>query len=830
MNKRQAYMICNAHLDPVWLWEKDEGLTTALATFRVAADFCEEYDWLVFNHNEALLYDYVRVHDPALFVRIQRLVRENRWHIIGGWYIQPDCNMPSGESLVRQILTGRRFFQKYFAQTPTTAINFDPFGHSRALVQILSRCGYDSYLICRPNNADCPLPANDFRWRGYDGSEILVRRCEEGYNSAAPGEAGNKIGACLYQFHPDDAVVPVLWGIGDHGGGPSREDIESIRRVIREHDEFEVVQATPERYFAVQKQRREELPVVERSLNPFSTGCYTSMAAVKQRHRALENQIYALEKMAAHAAVAGLRPYPAEALDIAQKDLMFNQFHDVLPGSCIRPGEEEAVAMLDHGLEETTNQRNDTMLAMLAGQPKAADGELPLFVYNPHPYPVDTVIGCEYQLAVSYWDRKFTYARVYDENGNEVVSQMEAPASNVPIDWRKNSCFRAHLKPSGVTRFDCRFARTEQKPVPTLRPENGCLTVKTDRLTVKINTATGTMDSYVVDGIERVRCGACQPLVIRDSADSWGMTSKEYRQVAGRFSLMSEQDAAYQSGFVGDPLPSVRVIEEGPVRVVIEAMLEYHRSTLTLRYSIPREGTAVGLELETVWNEPCHMLKLSLPIAAENCRAMVQTACGREDIDGSGRESVMQKWAAVYNGQQALTVINRGIHGVDFDGQELRLSLLRSPGYSVHPLDDRDWRADDRCHPHMDLGRRSFAFELCAGTTDERMEHIEREAQLFNERPYAINIFPSGEPAEKPGSLIELTGDEAVVMTACKQAADGNGYILRLYEPTGRARRCHVAVERLAVSQDIDFAPFELKTFRLTQGSCRPCTPTEEAL
>ena len=148
--QKHTFLICNAHLDPVWLWEWEEGAAAAISTFRTAADLCEQFGAFVFNHNEAILYRWVEELDPGLFARIQRLVKEGRWHIMGGWYLQPDCNMPSGESFVRQILLGRRYFAEKFAARPTTAINFDPFGHTRGLVQIMARSGFDSYIFCRP--------------------------------------------------------------------------------------------------------------------------------------------------------------------------------------------------------------------------------------------------------------------------------------------------------------------------------------------------------------------------------------------------------------------------------------------------------------------------------------------------------------------------------------------------------------------------------------------------------------------------------------------------------------------------------------------------------
>ena len=165
MSKR-LHLVCNAHLDPVWQWEWEEGAAEALSTFRIAADFCDEYDNFVFCHNEAILYRWIEEYDPALFERIKSLVSKGKWHIMGGWQLQPDCNMPSGEFFVRQILSGRKYFEEKFNKRPSVAVNVDPFGHSRGLVQILKKSGYEGYLFMRPDSGFIDLPADDFKWKG----------------------------------------------------------------------------------------------------------------------------------------------------------------------------------------------------------------------------------------------------------------------------------------------------------------------------------------------------------------------------------------------------------------------------------------------------------------------------------------------------------------------------------------------------------------------------------------------------------------------------------------------------------------------------------------
>ena len=139
---KELHLICNAHLDPVWQWDWNEGISAALATFYAAAQLAEEYDY-IFCHNEAFLYECTEKYDPALFARIQTLVRQGKWHIMGGWYVQPDCNIPSGEGFIRQIESGLCYFSEKFGVRPTVAVNFDTFGHTQGLVQILRKCGYE---------------------------------------------------------------------------------------------------------------------------------------------------------------------------------------------------------------------------------------------------------------------------------------------------------------------------------------------------------------------------------------------------------------------------------------------------------------------------------------------------------------------------------------------------------------------------------------------------------------------------------------------------------------------------------------------------------------
>ena len=821
--KKHVHLVSNAHLDPVWLWEWEEGAAAAMSTFRTAADLCEEFDTYVFNHNEVVLYQWVEEYEPALFARIQRLVREGKWHIMGGWYLQPDCNMPSGESFVRQALVGRHYFWEKFGVKPTTAINFDPFGHTRGLAQVLAKSGYTGYLFCRPGPNDCHLPDDAFVWVGYDGSEVLGRRATDFYISQY-GQARSKVEGVI-EANPDRDLEIVLWGVGNHGGGPSRQDIRDLDAriadsdLVAEGDAIAIQHSTPEGYFAELAQRRESLPRHEKDINPWGVGCYTSQVRIKQQHRLLENEFYALEKMASAAALQNVMPYPKVELDSALRDLLFSEFHDMLPGSSIQPVENTTLRLLDHGLETVSRLKGRAFFALAQGQPKAAEGETPILVYNPHPYPVETIVTCEFQLADQNWSGSYTNI-IAHHDGKALPTQVEKELSNLALDWRKRVVFRAELAPSQMTRFDCTLDLIPEKLPVSLKaedgdPEDGGIHFQTDDLDVLVSTETGLIDRYRVRGVDVTAPNAFQALVIHDNEDPWGMTGRAFREVIGAFTLMSPTTGIAFSGVTDGVLPSVRVIEDGPVRSVIEAVFEYEHSAICQRYLLPKQGTEIEVEVRVHWNEKDRMLKLSIPTAGRDPHYLGQVAYGFDELPANGDEAVAQKWVAVVSdaADVALTCIDDSIYGSDFADGELRLSLVRSPAYSGHPIGSNPIVPQDRYLPRIDQGERLYHFWINGGPVAERLASIDREALARNEKPFALSFFPHG-GGTLPQSGIVLS-DDVVQVTAFKQAEDGQGYILRLFEPTGHPRATTVLIPALDLTVDVALGAFEIKTLHL---------------
>lgn len=821
----KTYMFCNAHLDPVWLWQWESGLAEAISTFRTASELLDEYPDFVFNHNESLLYEWVEEHEPELFERIRRQVGEGRWEIVGGWFLQPDCNIPSGESIFRQVLRGRLYFYDRFGKVPVTAVNFDSFGHAQGLVQMLELCGYKNYVNIRPGRGNYDFDSEDFLWRGYDGeSEILVHRSDKGYNSVL-GKVNEELPRWIEKHSGEDNAL-YLWGVGDHGGGPSRVDLDNIAELKK--NGADIFHSTPDEYFKTVD--RESLPVVERGLNTLMEGCYTSIIRIKQLHRRLENDLVMVEKMASHASVAGLCDYEKEKLDDAWRDLLFAEFHDALPGSCISPVEEDTIRMLEHGLEIANKLKAKYFLALSAGQERISDGDtVPLLVYNPHPFTYTQPIDVEFLLPRQMWHKEFSNPIVY-KDGEPLRSQQAKESGNFYMDWCKRVIFEYELPPCSMTRFDIRFDIIERRPAPTMSPERGVIRIETAHGQVVVNCRTGYIDSYVVDGHEFLKKDSFAVNVYTDAFSCWeGKGALDVNEPTGRFTLMTAGQATDFSGVKGGVVAPVRVTDEGDMNVVVEADMLYNGSRMLVRYIVDRVTGVLEVELRVFYAENEKRLKLLVPTTLERGEHIGQTIFGREVLKKSYADVVSQYWQTVAEEEYALTVIDDGVYGSHYSDGTLGVTLVRSAGYGAGSCTWGEPFHEPMYQQRMDQGERRYRFRILAGKRERMLRMADREAAMFNQRAYPLAFCPSGR-GEKPKQLISV--DCANVTLSCfkRSERDSNAYIVRMFEAQGEAVTAHVELPILDIALDVPFKPFEIKTYMIKNGAIAPTDMLEGAV
>ena len=266
MKAQKLHMIGNAPIDPVWLWQWQEGYHEVHATFRSALDRMETYPDFVFVASSAAFYEWIEQSDPAMFREIQERVQQGRWGITGGWGVEPDCNIPCGESFVRQGLYGQLFFREKFGLQAQTGFNVDSFGHAATLPQILRKSGIDYYVSLRPMPHEKELPARLLWWQSGDGSRLMAFRIPFAYTYWGD-DLESHARDCLAEMDEPLSEMMCFYGVGNHGGGPTIRHIEIINQLAVDQDfPAEVLFSTPETFFQAAQTHSESIPAIQTEL------------------------------------------------------------------------------------------------------------------------------------------------------------------------------------------------------------------------------------------------------------------------------------------------------------------------------------------------------------------------------------------------------------------------------------------------------------------------------------------------------------------------------------------------------------------------------------
>lgn len=867
MSPIKVHLICNAHLDPVWQWRWDEGASEALATFRNAVDILDEHPALIFCHNESALYEWAERLDPALFDDIRRLVAAGRWAVSGGWFIQPDANLPGTESLVRTIAEGRRYFRETFGAAPRVAYNFDSFGHSGGLPQILRRAGYEMYIHMRPQPGELALPADLYRWRGVDGTTIPAYRIAVGlYHTEHDNiEARLRAGAALALELGRD--VPVFWGLGNHGGGATRRDLATIDAFTARETRVRVVHSTPDRFYEAVAAAAAAAPVHEGDLQRVFTGCYTSLSRLKRR--AVED-LGGLVRSEAAAAAAWWRAgagFPEADFRRAWKLHLFNDFHDILTGTCIEPAERDALAQYGRAEDLARNAALGAVAALNRGSRRSPS--LPVTVLHVNPslrrVPVEFECMADHR---PFW-KGLWRMRLFRADGREVPCQEEQPESLLPFNnWRRRIAFVDEPPGVGLSRYELRAfeVRDERGHVPTGHVPCPAPVVPAARL----DPRSGLIAALAAFG--RYPAGPLfAPLAVEDTGDSWGAGLGRYRDIAGRFRL------------AGRP----RVVERGPVRTVTRSVRVFGSSRVVVDAVTYPSWPVLELRFRVVWNEERRRLKLAIPTGLAAAGLLAEVPGGAIVRPSDGEEHVHGRWLVVAGepsgrtgktrapskgtapakkGALALGIASSGQHGFDFEDGELRLSVLRSSAYCHErgfDLGTRTTKTGTRTQgpcsqwKFADIGVHEFRLLVTAGAPAAVMammpglaDHLAAPPLVYAHLPYDPTLVP-------PVETFLSVRPASVRLLACKPSPDGRALVVRLHEAVGertkaelrvarpgapdgsgtrtegpcpRSSRGHVPEVHVPLSFPLSFAPFEIKTVRVERdGAWREAALIEEA-
>lgn len=778
------------HFDPIWMWSWDEAMASIRGTFRSALDRMREEPRFVYSFSCPPVFDWIRETEPALFREIVRRVREGRWHLVEGWWLQPDCNVASGESYCRQGLAGQRYLKRVFGRRSRTCFNTDSFGHSAQLPQILRKSGIEYTVFGRPSQDQQNLPGPLFRWEGPDGSAVLAFR--------AGGEGSNQ-----YSFTLDkDARAAadgmerlghdliVLYGVSNHGGAPTRESIRQINGLIDdEAAPFRAEYGTPEGFFSRQDASR--LPCYRGELQVRDFGVFANHAEVKTANRRGEYELLDAERAAVLARSLAGRACPRATFARAWEDLLFNQFHDIIGGACVKPAYAHVRAVHGRARAAAAEVLHQSLQALTARVDTRGDG-YPLVVWNLSSFAIKEPVEAELQ-----WAWEFPWYKgpitLLDESGTPVDCQVIREHSVLP-GFRSRIVFRPELPALGYRVFR---VLTRGEPEPSREsPDPEGLVLENGRLRVRIDPETGDVAEATDARDGRVLLGSgARAFVRQDDGDTWAFGKAGYGPETGGFKA-----------------ESCRVVERGAVRTVIRTTARFRDSLLTREYLLYAGADSVDCRFRVEWRERHAVLKLGFDTLLADPEYTVAIPYGTIRRQPDGREMPCGEWVSAQGRERGVSVASDSIFAYDAEGARINLTVLRSPIYGhltwKEPIDPQaDWE-------FMEQGVREGLLRIVLHTGDWVTRAMPRESAALNNPPLTIDEAAHAGDLPRTASYLSAEGGGGM-LTVLKEAEDGGDVVLRLVEMEGRGGEAQVSLPFIDRTFAVSLAPHEIKTLRM---------------
>jgi alpha-mannosidase len=817
---RTLDMVGIAHLDPVWLWPWQEGYAEVRATVRSALDRMDEDADFIFACDSVAYYAWVEENAPELFERMRARIAEGRWELAGGWWVEPDCNIPCGESLVRQGLLGQRYLLERFGCTARVGMNVDPFGHPGSLPQILRGQGLEGYVFHRPGAHEMTLPAPLFRWRSADGSEVLAYRIPHEYCTPA-GDIGNHVEATLAQLPADADELMCFYGVGNHGGGPTRANIASIRRIDGTPGQPRLRFSSPERFF--DRVRASELagsladvPVVESDLQHHAVGCYSAHSGIKAWNRRVEQRLLTAEAWSA--IVACLGPAAADdrdSLGVAWQQLAFNQFHDILAGSAIESAYVDARDQLGEAASIAGRVSNRAQQRLAHGVDIPVEGaSQPLLVFNSLPWPSHTPVEFEFGAHGAFDTAE---AELADADGRPVDIQRTRSEARFPS--RRRLVFEAEVPAFGYRLYRLWPEGQLPAPLPTGitpgagrpgRPRATDTTLENDWLRVEVDPATGWLSSLVdrTTGASLLGSPAApHAVVIDDPSDTWGHRVSRYGTDVGAFRV-----------------DRVHLVELGPVQAVIRAESSFGGSRLVEELVLGAASRALRVNVTLDWFEPARLLKLRVGTALTDVRATYEIPYGQVVRPADGHEEPGQTWVDVSGSlpsgiRAGLSVLNDAKYGFDILGGTVGITAVRSPVYAWH---DPTVLQPDGIDTYQDQGRQRFSYALLPHAGDLAASGTIVEAARLN-RPLTPLLEGPHRGSRGPVDGFVRATPPSVVITAIKRTEDpGTDLVVRAQETSGRSTPAQIELPLIGRTLSAVLGAYQIRTFRVPLDADAP--------
>ncbi|HEX4065252.1 MAG TPA: glycoside hydrolase family 38 C-terminal domain-containing protein [Acidobacteriaceae bacterium] len=765
MRQFTVRLVGNAHIDMAWLWPWTETVEVVRDTFRTALQLMDEYPGFIYTQSSVRDFEWLQDKYPKEFQEIQKRVREGRWELVGGMWVEPDLNMPDGESMVRQILVGKRYFERQFGVDVNVGWNPDSFGFSWQLPQIYRKSGFDSFVTQKMSwNDTTVFPYKLFWWQSPDGSKVLTYFPHNYNGTTNPVGLANDIANYVPATHFPEIMQ--LYGVGDHGGGPTREELDEAVRLEQPATVFPKAEFSTARGFFDDVEHSIatdglKLPAWDSELYlEDHRGCYTTQSETKKEIRHNEEQLENAEKFSAFSFAMLKTPYSNPQFEGIWEKVLFDDFHDVMPGSGVGNNYVEAARNL-HEASLESGQLLSGSLNNLTADIDTQGAGTPFVIFNPLSWKRTAPVTVEVHTPPPNQQLE-----AVSPAGHALLAQVIS--TDAAMQRTRLQVMVPDVPSLGYTVIHVR-AVEHAAPVPSPLRVSGT-TIENEYFQLRIDPKTGCVTSLVekADHREILAPGGCGDLLqtfvdMPPRQDAWEVTFDG------------------KSWDLKDP-ESVKVVESGPERVVVEIRNRFQNSDfvrdIVVHPNIPR----VDVHMKVNWHEQHILLKVGFPVNAQATQATFEIPYGTIErpttrntpAERAQYEVPAQRWGDISDAAEGFSLLNASKYGYDAKGNVIRLSLLRSPRM---PAPDGRF---------ADQGYHEFTYALYPHSGDWKAGGTMRQGYDLNYPLIPVEVQPHAGAWLATHSFASVSPDN-VIVTAVKKAEDSNSLIFRYYEFAGKS-------------------------------------------
>jgi len=776
----------NSHIDAAWLWPWTETVDTVKRTFGTAVQLMNEYPDYTYTQSAAVYSQWMADKYPEMNSEIKQRIQEGRWELVGGMWLEPDLNMPDGESLVRQLLVGQSTFYKLYGKTTRIGWNPDSFGYNWQLPQIYKRSGVDYFVTQKMTwNDTNPLPLKLFWWESPDGSKVLTYFPHDYANdNLNPIRLSSDLERAR-TLAPGMTEMMDLYGVGDHGGGPTRAMLDEGEHwmqpdKVMQHEEYgtaqsyftkiegEISPTSPTWNYQTLAKGGTSLPAPmagqisiptwkDELYLEYHRGVFTTQANHKRNMRDSEEWLLDAEKYASLAWLDG-RAYPGDEITAAWKHVLFNQFHDLAAGSGIGVIYKDAQKDYDQ-VRWATNEVSAQSLATLEAQVDTrVDAGVPVIVFNSLAWQR----GGAAEVAIQMPSAEGEGLSLLDAKNQVVPSQV------LSYDVKTNT-YRVllHLQQVPSLGYVVLHAVHGKRTFPSDLKSSG-MTMENATVRVTIDPHTGCITSLFdkKTNFETIASGGC------------GNELQAFKDVPKDYDAWNVDPGTFDvAPTLLHDVDSVKLVEQGPLRSMIRITRTWHSSKFVQEVTLYAGDDHAVVTNDIDWHEVHVLLKASFPLAASSEKATYEIPYGaierpttrNNSFEKARFEVPALRWADLGDGQHGFSLLNNSKYGYDAVGNLLRLTLLRSPTWP---------------DPDADRGTQHFAYGLYPHGGDWKKALTVRHGYEFNYGLKAMQV-QSHSGSLRPEHSFASVAEENVVLTAMKKTESGDGLVFRFYEWAG---------------------------------------------